>query len=162
MSAGGDFKGSEQFSFQRFMRGRVRACDDLTKTERDITVFLLNLWFRHENGPKGYIHPGRPLIAKKCQCTVKTASRTLAKLRAAGIIVPLNEPNGGRTATQYVVDMAALAVFCGCDWVDTFRRNVPVKNSKMSRFLRDKMSPCISNVEHCPSQSDKCDGDEDV
>lgn len=161
MSAGKDFKQSERFSFQRFMRARVRNCEDFTKTERDIMIFMLNLWFHHENGPKGYIHPGRALIAQKCQCTTKTASRTLAKLRAAAIIVSLNEPKGGRLATQYVLDISALAAFCGCDWVDIFRRNVPVKNLGMSRFLRDKMSPCNSNVSTCPSQIIDNDGGND-
>lgn len=161
-----NFKESEVFSFQRFMRARVKQCEDLTKTERDITVFLLNLWFRHANGPKGYIHPGRNLIAKKCGCTTKTASRTLGKLRASGIIIPLNDPKGGRLSTQYIIDVSSLAVFCGCDWVDIFRRNaranVPVKKSEMSRFLRDKMSPCIKNVAIDPSQELETSGDDDV
>lgn len=146
-----DFQNSQEQAFRRLVREAIRKCPDFTKSERDVCLAMVNLWFHHKGGPKGYIHPGRALLAKRAKCTEKTVSRSLAKLRAIGAIIPLNEPNGGRIATRYQVSISDLLIFCGHEWVAEFMaghrmQNVPVSGAKMSRFLRDKMSPCIRDV----------------
>lgn len=151
------FKDSQEAAFRRLVRQAIRK-GDLTKGERDVTLAIVNLWFHHRNGPKGYIHPGREKLAKSAGVTVKTVSRTLASLRAAGVLTPLNGVSGGgKTPTHYTVNTHALLVLCGCDWVDDFMRgraqNVPLSNGKMSHCRRDKMSHSIINVSPCPSQN---------
>lgn len=157
------FKDSQEAAFRRLVRGAIRK-SEMTKSERDVTLAFVNHWLHHRNGKKAFVHPGREQIAKKAKVTVKTVSRTLAMLRAAGVLVPLKHLNGGKgKATEYRVNISALMVLCGCTWVDDFLRhhgleNVPVYASKMSRYVRDKMSHRLTDVGSVVSQNDKSGG----
>jgi hypothetical protein len=134
-----DFKDTRQAQFERMTRHAIRKSEDLTKSERDVTIALVNIWFFHQ--AKGRICPGRKKLAKKAMVTEKTVSRTLGKLRDIGGIVPLTPLKGNRyKATEYWVDIEAILVFCRCDWVNTFRMNVPSRILRMSHLARDKMS----------------------
>lgn len=135
-----DFRRSHEQAFRRLVRDAVRR-GPFTKSERDVTLALVNLWLHHKGGPKPYVHPGRESLARKAGCTIKTVSRTLAKLRAAGIADVISNPRGGRdAATRYRLDVVALLAFCGCDWLDDFTRargfhaarNVPQSKPEMS------------------------------
>lgn len=137
------FKDSQEAIIRRLIRNTVRKAE-LTKSERDIILALVNHWFHHRGTGKP-IHPGRAKLARLAGVTEKTVSRTLGKLRAASVITPLSNLNGGyRTATKYHLNIDALMTLCGADWLDTFRRfsvgNVPVVIGEMSRLRRDKMS----------------------
>lgn len=131
------FQDSQEAAMRRLIRNTVRKAD-LTKGERDVILALVNHWFHHK-GTGRAIHPGRAKIAKIAGVTEKTVSRTFTKLRAAEILIPISNLNGGRqAATRYHINMDALMAFCGGDWLDTFRRfftqNVPVKSQEMSRL----------------------------
>lgn len=153
-----DFKDSQEAAFRRIIRQAIRK-GPFTKSHRDVTLALFDHWFHHKSGPKGYIHPGRAKLAKKARTTEKTVSRCLASLRSAGVISPAGSLKGNRyQATEYTVDPLALLVFCGCDWVDFLRRNVPSKISKMSHLQRDKMSHRIRDVATYPFQTESIGG----
>lgn len=153
-----DFKNSQEAAFRRIVRSAVRK-GPFTKSERDVTLVLVNHWFHHK--AKGRIHPGRAKIAKASKVTEKTVSRTFGKLRAAGVMNALSPLKGNRhKATEYEIDVTALLVLCGCDWVDTIRRNVPSKFAEMSHLGRDKMSHRNKNVS--PSLSQARDGGSNV
>lgn len=141
-----DFRKGQEASFRRLVREVIRK-GPFTKSERDVTLALVDQWFHHKGGPKPYIHPGREKLAKRAGCTVKTVSRTLGKLSAAGIAEPLSHAKGGRgKATTYRINLIALLAYCGCNWLDEFARmtgpagvqNVPVSGSEMSRFWASK------------------------
>lgn len=156
------FKDSQEAAFRRIIRQAIRK-GPFTKSHRDVTLAVFDHWFYHKSGPKSYIHPGRKRLAKKVKATEKTVSRCLGELRAAGILIPLGPLKGNRyQATEYQVDPMALLVFCGCDWVDYFRRNVPSRNFQMSHLQRDKMSHRIRDVKHHPSQNVSGEVNEDV
>lgn len=138
------FRDSQEAAFRRIIREAVNK-GPFTKSERDVTLAMVNHWFHHRKGRNGFIHPGREKIAKRAKVTVKTVSRTFAVLRAAGILMPISGVfGGGNQSTRYTVNTHALLVYCGCDWVDEFRRMtgtfVPATEAKMSRSERDKMS----------------------
>ena len=150
-----NFRDSQEAAFQRIVRSAVRN-GPFTKGERDVVLAIINHWFHHKtkNEP---IHPGRGALARKAKVTEKTVSRTLGKLRAAVVLIPVSNLKGGyQTATRYRVNIPALMTLCGCDWLDQFmrghRQNVPVVSAKMSRLRGDKMSHGIKGVESDPSQ----------
>lgn len=140
------FKDSQEAAFRRIIRSAIRR-GPFTKSHRDVTLAIFDHWFHHKSGPKEYIHPGRAKLAKKAKTTEKTVSRCLSELRAAGVLFPVGPLKGNRyKATEYALDPDALLSFCGCDWIDYFRRNVPSKISRMSHLQRDKMSHRINYV----------------
>lgn len=137
------FKDSQEAAFRRIVRDAVRKAE-FTKSERDVTLALVNFWFHHKGNGKP-IHPGREKLAARAGVTIKTVSRVLSMLRAAQVLRPVSNLNGGfKTATKYAVSIPHLMTLCGCDWMDQFMRgamrNVPVAESEMSRLRRDKMS----------------------
>lgn len=67
------FKDSQEYTLRRLVRGAVRK-SPLTRDERDVTLALVNVWFHHRHGPKGYIHPGCQALAKK-QTSARKRSR---------------------------------------------------------------------------------------
>ena len=116
------YKDSDDAEFKRMVRTSIRK-SEMTKSDRDITIALVNLWFYHKGGAKKYIHPGRKHLAKKAGVTVKTVSRCLARLRTAQIISPIKNPRGeGQKPTQYTVNIHNLLVFCGGSWIDEYMR----------------------------------------
>lgn len=167
---GGDmpsnFKDSQEAAFRRIVRNAIRK-GPFTKGERDVTLALVNIWFYHENGPKGYIHPSRKMLAKRAGVSVRTVASTLSKLRAGGMILPVSSVKGGKAkATRYVVDISYLLTFCGADWVDELLRGHPknctVSGSKIARYARAKIAHCNNNVQSPLSQNGKPGGNEDV
>lgn len=114
------YKNSDDAAFKRMVRSAIRK-SKMTKSDRDITLALVNLWFYHRNGHKKYIHPGRKHLAKKAGVGISTVSRCLSKLRQAQAIIPIKSPRGeGQRPTQYVVNIHSLLVLCGCDWLGEF------------------------------------------
>ena len=82
----------------------------LTRAETEILVTLFNLWMYHRNGPKGYIHPSREKLAKKCKCSVVTVARAFSEFRKLGIAVP-RDPNlkaGQGKANRYSLDLSKI------------------------------------------------------
>jgi len=118
------FKDTPDAAYQRMVRSAIRK-SEMTKSDRDITVAIVNLWFHHRNGPKGYIHPGRKHLAKKARVTIMTVARCLAKLRAGGMITPVRNLHGeGQNPTHYTVNIHAILVFCGATWIDEYVRDM--------------------------------------
>jgi len=79
--------------------------DILTNSEIKVLVQLINLWLYHRNGPKGYIHPGRKLVAKKAKVDSKTVSRALDLFRKLGLATAVKHLKGGSgRATQYTLN----------------------------------------------------------
>lgn len=144
------FKDSQEQAFRRLVRAAIRK-GEFTKGERDVTLAVVNHWFHHK--AKGKMHPGRAKMARQAKVTEKTVSRTFAMLRDAGVMVALTPLKGNRyKATEYVLNVVALMVLCGCGWADDFLKNVPSSAAKMSHLSRDKMSHRINNVSTGPSQ----------
>lgn len=143
------FKDSQEAAMRRMVRDAIRK-GPFTKGQRDVALAIVNHWFHH-NGKRAPIHPGRDKLARKSGVTVKTVSRTLGMLRAAGVLVPVSSLRGGwGSATKYRVNIAALMTLCGCDWLDEFLRgralNVPQVALKMSRKMGDKMSHGLNDT----------------
>ncbi len=132
------FKDTPDAAYQRMVRSAIRK-SEMTKSDRDITVALVNLWFYHRNGPKGYIYPGRKRLAKKARVTIKTVSRCLAKLRAGGMVTPVENLYGeGQNPTHYTVNIHAILVFCGATWIDEYVRNM---TQNVSPLYAQNVSP---------------------
>jgi hypothetical protein len=102
-----DFSKSRRADEQRHIRKVIRRIhrDDLTKSQRDVLMILVNTWFYHENGPKPYIHLGIKRIAKKAGCSEPTAKRAMSVLRDLRIINAIAYLRGGTgCATRYTID----------------------------------------------------------
>ena len=95
---------------RRLVRSIIRKTDKLSKHQRDILLAIVNLWVHHKNGPKGYIHPGKKMLAKKARVSLATVKRTLKMLRGERIIIPRKYLKGGAPgcATQYTVNVEML------------------------------------------------------
>lgn len=101
-----DFAKSRRAEEQRYIRRVIRRIhrDKLTKSQRDVLMVLVNTWFYHEAGPRGYIHLGTSKIAKKAGCAQITVKRALTVFRDLGIIRAVAYLKGGTgKATQYRV-----------------------------------------------------------
>ena len=144
-----DYKDSADYAFKRMVRAAIRK-SEMTKSDRDITLAIVDLWFFHKNGRKKYIHPGRRKLAKKAKVTIITVARCLAKLRAAGILTVIKNPRGeGQKPTQYTVNIHALLVFCGCDWLDEYLSKCYTtfpKNDTPLAYQNDTQYKYTSNV----------------
>jgi hypothetical protein len=130
----------------------------LTNSEIKVLVALVNLWLYHRNGPKGYIHPGRKLLAKKAGVSVVTVARSLEIFRILGIAKAIRNLKGGNgRATQYVVDTDAIKeIFDPCD-VKTvagelvpFSVSFPTQNDTQQPYQNDTLS--IGILQDRPSQ----------
>ena len=139
------FRDSQEALFRRMVRLAVRN-SGLTKSEKLVTIALVNIWFHHR--AKGEMHPGREKIARREQVSVKTVTRTMAKLREAGCLVVVSHPKGGRASTRYRLDPFRLMETCGVDFPKVASGNlapfeagnVPLSGGEMSRLGGDKMS----------------------
>ena len=165
------FRDSSEFAFRRLVRSCVRK-SDLTKSEQAVTLAVVNLWFHHK--AHRVIHPGRTKLAKSANVCIKTVSRTLAMLCAAGALQVVSHPKGGRAATKYRLRFAPLLILCGADlpeWMEGELRafpvaNVPLSDGGMSRFTGDKMSHgskgASSPTVSCPSGTEESEGEGDA
>lgn len=153
------FSDSQEASYRRLVRHAIRK-GELTRAERDVTLVIVNQWFHHRNGPKKFIHPSREHIAAKAKVSVRTVASALSMLRAAQVLVPVSSLTGGKArATQYQVNLSALMVLCGCDWIDEFlrglARNCTVSKPEIARYEGAAIAHCLKEtVEPCdePSQ----------
>jgi len=105
-----EFEKSPEYAMRRLVRSIIRKTDKLSKHQRDILLAIVNLWVHHKNGPKGYIHPGKKMLAKKARVSLATVKRTLKMLRGERIIIPRKYLKGGAPgcATQYTVNVEML------------------------------------------------------
>lgn len=131
------------------VRDAVRKAD-FTKGERDVTLAIVNHWFHHK-GAGQPIHPGREKLAKKAGVSVRTVAYVLSMLRAAEVLSPVANLNGGfQTATKYRVNLLRLMTLCGCDWLDQFLSgravNCTVANPEIARLRGAEIAHGISNV----------------
>lgn len=92
---------------RRIVRQGIRSAKALPRRDRECLMYVTNLWFYHRNGD-GFIHPGSELVAKKLECSVRTAKTAMKRLRDAGYLIPLAYENGGRRATWYAVDVGKI------------------------------------------------------
>ena len=145
-----DFKQSRSAEEQRQIRAIVRKIprDKLTKGQRDILMVIVNQWFHHRYGPKGYIHPGRKLIAKKANVTVVTVARALDVLREAKVIEAIRYAKGGTFSTRYTVNLMALREVYDPSGVEEisgvlvpFQRQQGVTNDTVQNDWNDTVSP---------------------
>ncbi len=106
--ASNDYRSSRDYAEKVLIRQIIRK-SSLTRAQREITLAIVNLWFCHRNGQKGYIHPGREKIAKSTKASVKTVSRCMGILRDKGILQATQFLNGaGENPTHYKVDIYQL------------------------------------------------------
>ena len=160
------FRDTANYSAQRYTRSVVLKSKTLTEKQKKVTTYLLNLWFRHYNGPKGYIHPSKNLICKKVGCSKITAQWCLRLLRDAGAIIPIGySSKSGKRATRYVFDIIALMRACGHEPIehldgDLIRifdgmsapKNYPSDVVEINPQHGLEINPCISNAEEGPSK----------
>jgi hypothetical protein len=95
---------------------RIIRRSDFTRAERDILIALTNLWFHHRNGRKGFIHPGRNMLAKKAKASIRTVASALALFRDLDFLTAQRYASGGTgCATQYTVSIRAIWDFIDPD-----------------------------------------------
>jgi hypothetical protein len=112
------FKDSAENALRKLLRDAVRDAvgkGRMTRAQRDVTAYLLNLWHFHKNGPKGYIAPGHDGIAAKARVSVRTAAGTVGLLCKAGVLTVVGCPTGGKGNARLTLDISALLLFCGCE-----------------------------------------------
>ena len=146
-----DFSKSKSCEEQRQIRRIIRKInrDQLTKSELDVLMVLVNLWFYHRNGPHGFIRPGREAIAKKAgRISVVTVARSLSRLRGLGIIKPVAYAKGGQNATRYTMDLPRLREVFDPSGVETaegklvaFKPNGTVQNDTVQWIENDTVQP---------------------
>jgi hypothetical protein len=108
-----EFQSSQSAVFARMCRDAIRK-SSLTKSQKEVTIVLVNIWFYHKGG-KAVMHPGRKKVAKKARVSVRTVASTMDMLRAAGVLRVVSHAKGGRTSTRYKLKFAPLLILCGCD-----------------------------------------------
>lgn len=124
-----EFRVSSEQAYRRLVREFVRK-GPFTKSERDVTLALLNLWFHWR--AKGVIRPTRGILAKKADVSVRTVASTISRLRDSRILVPLSSGSGGRSkATDYRLSEYRLLEFCGADLDAIFSELAPVNRAKL-------------------------------
>ena len=140
------FVNSQEAAFRRIVRDAIRK-SSLTKSEQAVVTAVVNLWFHHK--ASGVMHPGREKIAKRACVSIKTVTRTLAKMADAGCLVVVSHQNGGRAATRYRLRIVPLLALCGAripEWISG--EIVPQPEGEMSRFLKTE---CPALVKKCPA-----------
>lgn len=108
-----DFAKSKTAEEERRIRRMIRRSKALSRSERDVLMALVNLWFYHRSGPTGEMHPGCDRIAKRAKVSVITVKRSLKLFRERRVLTALAYLEGGRKATRYTMDLANLAA-----WLD--------------------------------------------
>lgn len=144
------FKDSQEAALRRFIRSIIKTAPDLTKTDRLVTLAVMNHFFHHKS-KKEPIHPGRKKIAKAANCSIRMVASTFAKLRAAGVLIDDGYLKGGYgRATRYHVNTRALIVLCGCDLPDELALSsswfCTVDSAKFARLNSAGFAHGISNV----------------
>jgi len=107
-----DFKDTKEAMFRRNVRDTVKR-SNLTRTQKDVTLALLNHWFVHRGQSEGTIHPGREKLAKKAKASIATVKRTLEilrRFRAIEAVAHLHGLHGN--ATEYKISIPHLTLMC--------------------------------------------------
>jgi len=147
-----DFKDSREDKHRRLVRSKIRK-GPLTKSQRDVTLALVNHWFHHKGGAKGYVHPGRKKLAKKAGTSVRTVASTLAILRDWGVLKVVAHLHGLHgNATEYLVDEYALIAFCDEVSAKQIARLATNGVQNCTGAGVQKLHTVINNVERNPSQ----------
>lgn len=103
-----DFAASQAAREARDVRKIVRRAE-LTKSERDVLLALVNLWFYHRTKAHPEFHPGRKKIAKKSDVSLRTVDSAIVKFKALGVLLVVGYPKGGgRCATRFALDLDRL------------------------------------------------------
>lgn len=116
-----DFKKSQEAAFRKCVRDAIRQSYSFTKSQRDVVLYIANLWLHHRNGREGVIRPGRERIAKKANVSVRTVASVMADMRDAGVLIPVAYPKGGRRATQYKMRISKIFEYCGHEMPEWMR-----------------------------------------
>jgi hypothetical protein len=112
------FKDSAESALRKLLRDAVRNAvgkGHLTRAQRDVTAYLVNLWHYHKGGPRGYMAPGHERIAFKARVSVRTSATTVGLLVKAGVLTVVGCPTGGKDHARLTLDIAQLLAFCGCE-----------------------------------------------
>ena len=145
------FAASNEAAFRRAVRDAIRK-SAMTKGEQAVT------WPLQTSGSTTSRRGRCIRVARSSlwlrDVSIKTVTRTLAKLREAGCLIAVSHPKGGRTSTRYRLRLFCLMVFCGAKlptWVEGElaplpTANVPLSGTGMARFTGDKMSHGLSDV----------------
>jgi hypothetical protein len=108
-----EFRDSTEFAFRKKIREAIWDGAPFPANHRAVLIAVVDLWFFHRNGPKGYIHPSRQKLADRARCKVRTVSTALGVFRRLGILIPVSGVKGGKGfATRYSVDLSAVLVIC--------------------------------------------------
>lgn len=136
------YKDSAEAAARKVVRDMIRKAG-FSRSEREVILAVVNLWFYHKNGLKGYIHPGRKLLAKRADVSIRTVATTLGKLRDAGVLQAIaNRKGEGQKPTHYTVDLIALFEACGHEFPKELEGNlVPV-------FSGTNCTPLYSEIAH--------------
>ena len=98
--------GPSEQAFRKVFRDKLKKSKCFTRSQKEIIGYLLNLWLNHRYGPKGYIHPGRPLIERRTKTSRRTINYTLKMLRDLKILIPIAFEEGvGHNATRYLFNL---------------------------------------------------------
>ncbi|MFQ6755325.1 hypothetical protein V6Z72_13325 [Cereibacter sphaeroides] len=108
-----DFKESRAAQEAREIRRIIRRTGLVTKSERDVLMAVVNLWFYHRSGPEGIMHPGCDKIRRRAKVSIITVKRSLKLFRERRVLRAVAYEKGGRKATRYVMDLVALRA-----WLD--------------------------------------------
>jgi predicted DNA-binding transcriptional regulator YafY len=133
------------------MRSAVNR-SDLTRTEKEIITAILNLWLHHRNGPLGYIHPSKRMIARRATCTERTVQRCLQMLKASGVLIVVrNEKGGRRLAPHYRLNLIGLLTLCGSD--------IPQEMEGFLTMIDSRFSAPDNRQNRCDRMSQKGDSE---
>lgn len=108
-----DFQKSQEAAFRKSVRDAIKTSKQLTRGQKDVALYIANLWLHHRNGPEGVIRPGRARIAKKTEVSPRTVSTVLKMMREGGVLVPVSHDGGGSGPTRYTMRLRKIFGFCG-------------------------------------------------
>lgn len=104
-------------------------------------------------------HPGKAKMAQMGRCTERQVKRNLRQLEAWEVLLPVADAKGGRRATRYVVDLAALKrvlVMLKCNPSEDLFERIDAVSARLRGDMRgdmrgDTMSPGIHRDTSAPS-----------
>ena len=106
------YNDSNEASWRRLIRLSIRNADtrNLTKTEREITLALVNEWIARENRLSTSVKINRKRLSEKACCSQSTVSTCIEKLSRAGALSQIKRD-------EFKIYLYDLMLLCGCDWV---------------------------------------------
>lgn len=135
-----DFDKSMEAAFRKSVRDAVRKSKELTLSQKNVALYIVNLWLHHRNGPEGLIRPGRARISKKVEVSPRTVSTVLKMMREGGVLIPVGNEAGGNGPTRYTMRLRKIFGWCGHKMPEFMRGELveiydsdPCKNFKPNR-----------------------------